>query len=110
SVAGIIVGTGDGVEVLRALAREYGIEDRIVLTGWIPHQDLPAYINVIDICLSTQTNDLVGTVRLTAKLPQYLACGRYVIASDVGGAREFVQDAGALIPAGETIDVAYLDR
>lgn len=97
-VAGIVVGAGNGVEMLRGLAREYGIEDRVVLAGWIPYEHLPPYVNAIDVCLSTQSDDLIGAVRITAKVPQYLACGRYIIASDVGGAREFVREAGALIP------------
>jgi hypothetical protein len=40
----------------------------------------------MDICLSTQTNDVVGWVRTTGKLPLYLAAGRYVLASRVGEA------------------------
>ncbi len=97
-VAGVVVGSGDGVPVLEALAREWGIADRVVLTGHVPHEELPEYINAIDVCLSTQSNDLVGAVRITAKVPEYLACGRYIVASDVGGAREFVREAGTLVP------------
>src|SRR5438552_3079895 len=61
-VAGIVVGPGDGVAFLQAAAREAGVEDRIVFTGWVDHELLPEYVNAIDICLSTQSNDLVGQV------------------------------------------------
>ena len=98
AVAGLVIGSGDGVTVLQQLAKDWGIADRVVLTGHISHDVLPEYINAIDVCLSTQSNDLVGAVRITAKVPEYLACGRYIVASDVGGARDFVRDAGALIP------------
>ena len=40
----------------------------------------------IDVCLSTQTNDVIGNVRTTGKLPLYLAAGRFVLASRVGEA------------------------
>ena len=40
----------------------------------------------MDICLSTQTNDLPGQVRTTGKLPLYLAAGKYILASRVGEA------------------------
>ncbi|HVZ23537.1 MAG TPA: glycosyltransferase [Vicinamibacterales bacterium] len=109
-VAGIIVGTGNGLAVLRDLAREYGIGDRVVMTGWVAHEELPEYVNAIDVCLSTQSNDLVGAVRITAKIPEYLACGRYIIASDVGGARDFVRGSGTLIPIGAVADENYLRR
>jgi glycosyltransferase involved in cell wall biosynthesis len=63
-----------------------GIEDRMVFAGRIPYDDLPHYLNLMDICISTQTNDAVGQVRTTGKLPLYLACGRFVLATAVGEA------------------------
>lgn len=108
-VAGIVVGPGDGVPFLKARAREAGIEDRMVFTGWVDHDDLPEYMNAIDICVSTQSNDLVGQVRITAKVPEYLACGRFIIASAVGGAQEFVAGSGVLLPATGVADRDYVD-
>ena len=52
----------------------------------IPFENLPEYVNAMDICLSTQTDDIIGWMRTTAKLPLYLAAGRYVLATDVGEA------------------------
>lgn len=109
-VVGIIVGEGDGVPFLKTKATEYGIADRLVFTGWIDHDLLPKYVNMIDICVSTQSNDLVGQVRTTAKLPEYLACGRYVIASDVGGAKTFVAGSGMLLPYEGIKDIQYVEE
>jgi glycosyltransferase involved in cell wall biosynthesis len=109
-VTGLVVGSGDGLPRLQALAREWGIADRVVMTGRIAHDDVPEYINAIDVCLSTQSNDAVGAARLTAKVPEYLACGRYIIASDVGGARDFVRDSGKLIPIEGRFDEEYAQR
>jgi len=85
-VKGIIIGDGSGIPHLKARCREFGIEDRVLFLGHVPYQQLPRYLNMIDVCLSTQTNDLVGQVRTSGKLPLYLATGRYVLASDVGEA------------------------
>ena len=41
----------------------------------------------MDAALSTQTNNRVGSVRTTGKLAHYMACGCYVLATDVGEAR-----------------------
>ncbi len=108
-VVGLVVGIGDGVPFLRQKAREYGIEKQIVFRGWVDHDGLPRYLNLIDICVSTQSNDLVGQVRITAKIPEYLACGRYIIASDVGGAREFVRESGLLLECRGVKDDAYVE-
>lgn len=85
-VRGIIVGDGSGIPQLKKRCVEYGIEDRIIFLGRIPYASLPPILNLMDICLSTQTNDLAGQVRTTGKLPLYLACGKFVLASDVGEA------------------------
>lgn len=86
-VKGIMIGSGSGISHLKARCREYCIEDKIVFLGHIPYEELPAYLGLIDICLSTQTNDIVGQVRTTGKLPLYLAAGRYILASKVGEAK-----------------------
>lgn len=85
-IKGVMIGSGSGISHLKAKSREYGIEDRIVFLGYVTYEDLPAHLGLIDICLSTQTNNLVGRVRTTGKLPLYLAAGRYVLASNVGEA------------------------
>jgi glycosyltransferase involved in cell wall biosynthesis len=85
-VKGIMIGSGSGISHLKALSRQYETEDKIVFLDHVPYEVLPHYLNLIDICLSTQTNNLVGKVRTTGKLPLYLATGRYILASDVGEA------------------------
>lgn len=85
-VKGVMIGSGSGIAHLKALCREYEIEDKIVFLGHVAYEELARYLSLIDICLSTQTNDIVGKVRTTGKLPLYLAAGRYILASNVGEA------------------------
>lgn len=85
-VKGIMIGSGSGIPHLKARCREYGIEEKMIFLGQVAYEQLPTYLGLIDICLSTQTNDIVGQVRTTGKLPLYLAAGRYVLASKVGEA------------------------
>jgi len=91
-LVGVIVGDGPGLPVLKAHARACGVADRVHFVGRVPLEQLPAYINLMDVCLSTQTNDLVGQVRTTGKLPLYLACGRFVVASRVGEAARILPE------------------
>ncbi|MFH0731785.1 MAG: glycosyltransferase [Candidatus Omnitrophota bacterium] len=85
-IRGVIIGDGTGKKKLEQRVKEYGIEDKVLFTGWLPYYKLPEYINSFDVCLSLQTNNLIGWLRTTAKLPLYLSCGKYVLATDVGGA------------------------
>jgi glycosyltransferase involved in cell wall biosynthesis len=96
-VKGLLVGDGSGIEHLRRRCTELGVEDRVLFVGRVPYERLPEYLGVMDVCLSTQTNDIPGRVRTTGKLPLYLAAGRHVLASKVG-------EAARLLPAQMLLD------
>jgi glycosyltransferase involved in cell wall biosynthesis len=108
-VKGVIVGDGSGLPELKKRCAAAGLEDRIVFLGRVPYDDLPGYINLMDVCLSTQTNDIAGQVRTTGKLPLYLACGRFVLASEVGEAARVLPEA-MLVPYEGIKDEQYPSR
>ncbi len=108
-VAGLLVGDGSGIPMLQARCRELGIEDRVRFVGRIPFAELSEYVSAMDVCVSTQTNDLAGQVRTTGKLPLYLAAGRFVLASEVGEAA-LVLDRSMLLPYAGTVDREYPTR
>ncbi|HEY9667890.1 MAG TPA: glycosyltransferase [Coleofasciculaceae cyanobacterium] len=97
-VKALLVGDGDGRPILERRAEELGVCDRIVFTGQIPYDDLSRYLCAMDVCVSTQSNDRVGMVRTTGKLPLYLAYGKYVAATDVGEAQRVLPGIGCLLP------------
>jgi len=86
-VAGIIIGDGSGLKKLKGLAKEYDVEEKVLFLGRIPYEQLSKYINLMDICISTQSNDIVGNVRTTGKLPLYIACNKFILATKVGTAK-----------------------
>lgn len=98
SVHGLIVGDGDGLDHLRRRASELEVSDRVVFCGRRPHSEIPLLLSAMDVCVSTQSDDEIGRGRTTAKLPEYLACDRYVLASAVGTAAELLPE-GMLLPA-----------
>jgi glycosyltransferase involved in cell wall biosynthesis len=108
-VAGVLVGGGSGIAVLRERCRHYGIAERVRFVGPVPYAELPRYLGAMDVCLSTQTNDLAGRVRTTGKLPLYMASGRYVLASRVGEAALVLPDE-MLVQYEGTVDRAYPER
>ena len=108
-VKGVVIGDGSGISYLQAKCREYRITDRVVFTGRVDYSALPEYLCALDICLSTQTNDLPGQVRTTGKLPLYLAAGRRVLATRVGEAARVLPD-DMLVDYDGTKDPAYPQR
>jgi glycosyltransferase involved in cell wall biosynthesis len=108
-VVGLIVGDGTGIPRLQARARELGVSGRIRFVGRQPYAELARYLSACDVCLSTQTNDVVGRVRTTGKLPLYMACGRFVLASRVGEAARVLPDE-MLVEYDGTVDRGYPAR
>ena len=105
-VKGIMIGDGSGIAHLKDRCREYEIEDKIIFIGRVAYEDLPNHLGMIDVCLSTQTNDIVGQVRTTGKLPLYLAAGRFVLATKVGEAALVLND-GMLVDYDGVKDLEY---
>ncbi len=91
-VHGVLIGGGSGIPILQERCRTCGISDRIHFLDYRPYAELPCLLNLLDIALSTQSNDIPGWVRTTGKLPLYLATGRYVLASQVGEATRVLPD------------------
>ena len=108
-VKGVLIGDGSGLPILRARCQEYGITDRVLFLGRVPYEELPARLGLIDVCISTQTNDLVGQVRTTGKLPLYLAAGRHILASRVGEAAR-VLDEDMLVDYEGNNDLHYPEK
>jgi glycosyltransferase involved in cell wall biosynthesis len=92
-VVGVVLVRGDGLPRLHALAAARGVTDRVIFAE--PADGAPAWqqLAAVDVALSTQTNDVVGRVRTTGKLVQYMAAGRFVLASRVGAAAGLLPDA-----------------
>lgn len=105
-VHGVLIGDGDGVGVLRERCRRYRLEDRMHFLGRLSYSELPQWMSAIDVFLSTQTDDVVGQVRTTGKLPLYLASGRHVLASRVGEAAR-VLPARMLLRHDGQVDPSY---
>lgn len=91
-VVGALLVRGDGLPRLRALAEARHVRDRVVFAD--PGDPRAAWqqLAAVDVALSTQTNDVVGRVRTTGKLVQYMAAGRFILASRVGAAASLLPD------------------
>lgn len=109
-VCALIVGEGSGRPLLEARARELGVSERCRFVGAVGPERVCGYVCAMDATLSTQTNDLVGQVRTTGKLPLYLTCERPVLATHVGEAARLLGPHGWTIPYRGRLDRGYPSR
>jgi glycosyltransferase involved in cell wall biosynthesis len=108
-VTAVLIGDGNGQPWLHEDARRQGVQDRIVFTGRIPYAEVPTYMRLLDVALSTQTNNLPGQVRTTGKIPEYMAAGCFILASQVGDAAVLLPES-MLVPYDGEVDDAYPTR
>lgn len=108
-VTAVVIGDGDGLGWLRAEAARLGVADRVAFTGRIPYAEVPTYLRLLDVALSTQTNNLAGQVRTTGKLPEYMAAERFILANRVGEAA-LVLPESMLLDYDGAVDPTYPRR
>jgi len=91
-IAILLVGGGPQDKQLRQLAVDLGIQDKIVFTGRVPHEQVNQYYSLIDILvyprLSMRLTDLVTPLKPLEAMAQ----GLLLAASDVGGHLELIKD------------------
>jgi PEP-CTERM/exosortase A-associated glycosyltransferase len=98
----LLVGGGPQEAALKEKARLRGLEDKVVFTGRVRHEDVPLYYDLIDVLayprLSMRLTELVTPLKPLEAMAQ----GRLLIASDVGGHRELIRhgETGLLFRAG----------
>ena len=80
---------------LRAVAEEVGVADRVIMTGQLAHEDMPAVYRSADVVLATPWYEPFGITPLEAA-----AAGRPLVGSAVGGLLDSVTDGvtGRLVP------------
>ncbi|MFX0194968.1 MAG: glycosyltransferase family 4 protein [Candidatus Hodarchaeota archaeon] len=79
----LIAGSGTLEQELRSLVSNYGIQDRVRFLGSVPYDKMPRLIHASDCVVLLSSAE--GTPRI---LLEALACGKPIIASNVGGIAE----------------------
>ena len=104
----LLVGGGPQEAKLKQLAQEYGIADRVVFVGRVPHADVPLYYDLIDVLVYPRLSMPLTELTTPLKPLEAMAKGRLVALSDVGGHRELVRDGetGVLFAPGNPAALA----
>jgi len=99
----LLVGGGPQDAALRAQARALGLEDKVVFTGRVPHSDVQRYYNLVDVLCYPRHKMRLTDLVTPLKPLEAMAQGRLMVASDVGGHKELIEDGrtGVLFAAGD---------
>lgn len=97
----LLVGGGPQEAALKALVQKHHLQDHVVFTGRVPHDEVQRYYALVDV-LAYPRHSMRLTELVTPLKPlEAMAQGQLFVASDVGGHRELVehQKTGILFKA-----------
>ena len=88
----LLVGGGPQEQNLKTLAIQLGIENKVVFTGRVPHDQVQRYYNLIHILVYPRLQMRLTNLVTPLKPLEAMAQGKLLMASDVGGHLELIQN------------------
>ena len=104
----LLVGGGPQDRDLKQQVMALDLKDRVVFTGRVPHDEVNRYYDLIDVLVYPRHPMRLTNLVTPLKPLEAMAQGRLMVASDVGGHKELIQDGktGVLFHAGNAGDLA----
>lgn len=99
----VLVGEGPEQQQLRKKVTQLGLQDRVVMTGH--RQDVPEVMAALNVFVVSSTEGET----LTQTIPQALASGTPVVATNIGGIPDIIHhgETGFLVPPRDAQELAH---
>lgn len=97
----MIVGEGFLEQQLRKLVYDLGLEDKIIFTGAVSHDEIPFYISSASVCVAPFSDTEVTRCKSPLKIVEYMASSKAIVASNVGEVRKMLGGVGMLTAPGD---------
>lgn len=93
----VIMGSGDSLEDLRALARQLKLEAYVELPGFVSEADLQANLAAADICVDPDPSSPLNDVSTWIKIMEYMAYSKPIVTFDLRETHFSAQDAALYV-------------
>ncbi len=99
----LLVGGGPQEQVLRDMVETLGVGKQVCFTGRVPHDEVQRYYSLVDVFVYPRMHMRLTDLVTPLKPLEAMAQRRLVVASDVGGHKELIEDGvtGDLFRAGD---------
>lgn len=104
----LLVGGGPQEKNLKQQVADLHLEDKVVFTGRVPHEQVQTYYDLVDMLVYPRLPMRLTELVTPLKPLEAMAQGKIVVASDVGGHKELIrdQDNGYLFESGNELSLA----
>lgn len=83
----VIGGDGPLFDIIMNELKNNGLQKKITLTGWIPHDEIPANLNELKLLVLPSYSEGLPNI-----VSEAMACGAPVLATPVGGIPDLIED------------------
>lgn len=102
----ILIGPSDDLDGLQRLARELGILDRVLFTGYLRFEQWISCLSAADICIEPAPSNPVNDISTTNKLMDYMALGKPIVSYGLTEQRVTAGEASLYAKPNDPIDMA----
>ncbi len=102
----LLVGSGPLLVEVEHLAEAWGLKDRLVLTGAVPHREVPRYLNCMDVLVLPSITTARWKEQFGHVLIEAMACEVPVIGSNSGEIPHVIADVGLTFREGDEAELA----
>ncbi|WP_102797861.1 TIGR04063 family PEP-CTERM/XrtA system glycosyltransferase [Bowmanella denitrificans] len=88
----LLVGGGPQEQQLRQLVNELKLQAHVLMPGRVPHQDVSRYYSLVDLLVYPRKSMRLTELVTPLKPLEAMAQGKLLLASDVGGHRELIEN------------------
>jgi glycosyltransferase involved in cell wall biosynthesis len=84
----MLIGDGPAMPDLRQYTANSGLQDSVIFTGAVSHEDIPAYLNLVDIAVQPAANEYCCPM----KIIEYMGLGKAIVAPTQENIEELLDD------------------
>jgi glycosyltransferase involved in cell wall biosynthesis len=103
-----IVGGGAGLTLVKRAAEELGVQERVRMTGMVPHTEIPRLLAEADVCIDPAPCTAFNETSTNIKIAEYMAAARPIVAYGLLETRRTAGDAALLADCGDPAAFAAL--
>lgn len=103
----LLVGGGPQEQNLKTQIHSLGLQDKVIMPGRVPHADVTRYYSLVDLLVYPRKPMRLTELVTPLKPLEAMAQGKLVLASDVGGHKELIEDGknGWLFKSGSVTEL-----
>lgn len=103
----VLMGNGDCLPQLQALAQKLNLDEYVHFTGWVSQRDILRYLTVADVGLSPDPQNGSNEYCTMIKVLEYMAMGKPIVAFDLAETRNTAQGAALYATPNLSEDFAH---